>query len=298
MRLRLIPRRDILIQGAGLAASAGCGMAQASPPTLTAGDVVGRIKANVGIPWREQTVDRIIAGNPDTAVKGIATTMMATLPVLRRAAAAGLNLVITHEPTFYSHLDEIDPIKDDPVYLYKADFLRKNDMVSFRFHDHWHGHRPDGIAFGMARELGWQDRADPQNPRLFRLSPTPLSQLAREIQARLKIRTLRVVGDPKLSVSRVMASWGYVGQFPGITLLARPDVDLLIGGEAREWELVEYAQDAIEAGKRKALILMGHVVSEQAGMKYCAEWLKSFLPNTPIQFVPAEEPFWRPDDRA
>jgi hypothetical protein len=57
---------------------------------------------------------------------------------------------------------------------------------------------------------------------------------------------------------------------------------------------VEYAQDIITAGKKKALILLGHVVSEQSGMKYCAEWLRSFVTELPIEFVAAPEPFWSP----
>ena len=77
--------------------------ARAQP--LTARQVIDRIKANVGVPWTEPTVDTIKAGDPETPVKGIALTMMATLDVLQRAAAAGQNLVITHEPTFYDHLD-------------------------------------------------------------------------------------------------------------------------------------------------------------------------------------------------
>ena len=64
-----------------------------------------RIKAQVGVPWREQTVDTIKAGDPETPVTGIATTVMATYDVLERAAASGHNLIITHEPTFYSHQD-------------------------------------------------------------------------------------------------------------------------------------------------------------------------------------------------
>ena len=43
----------------------------------------------------------------------------------------------------------------------------------------------------------------------------------------------------------------------------------------REWELVEYVTDSITAGNKKAPILLGHVVSEQGGMIYCADWLKS-----------------------
>jgi putative NIF3 family GTP cyclohydrolase 1 type 2 len=289
-----VPRRAFMLAGAGLAA-ADLAAPQGAAGALTAGQVIERIKKNVGIPWRPETVDNVIAGSPDTPVKGIAATMMATLDVIRRAAASGKNLVITHEPTFYSHQDKTDELTQDATYQFKADFIRQHGLVVFHFHDHWHGRRPDGIATGMARELGWEKSADPRNPRLFVFPGTPLARFAREIQSRLKIRTMRVVGDPKLPVKRVVASWGYLSQMPGIPLLARPDVDVLIVGETREWELVEYAQDAVAAGNKKGLIVLGHVVSEQAGMKYCAEWLRSFISEVPIEFIPAAEPFWSTD---
>ena len=103
-------------------------------------------------------------------------------------------------------------------------------MVSFHFHDHWHGHRPDGIATGMLRELGWEKNVDSQNPRLFTFPGISLARLAKEMESRLKIRTMRVLGDPDLRVNRAMASWGYVSQFPGIPFFARPDIDVLIVG--------------------------------------------------------------------
>ena len=280
-------RRAFVLGGAGLVAAASGG-------AITAAQVIDRIKKNVGVPWRGETVDNVIAGNPDTPVTGIATTMMSTLEVIERAAAAGKNLVITHEPTFYLHQDRTEPLAGGATYQFKADFMRRHGMVVFRFHDHWHAHRPDGIAFGMARELGWESNADPADLRLFTFPGTPLGRFAKEIASRLKIRTMRVVGDPELQVRRAIANWGYVSQERGIDMLARPDVDVLIGGEAREWEVVEYAQDIIATGKKKALILLGHVVSEQSGMKYCAEWLRSFVTEVPVEFVAAPEPFWSP----
>ena len=287
-------RRAFLLASMGLAA-ARIARPQAAQ-TLTAGQVIDRIKANVGIPWRAQTVDNIIAGAAETPVKGIATTMMATLDVVRRAAASGRNMVITHESTFFSHQDRAEELLQDPTYQFKLDFLNKNNMIVFHFHDHWHGRRPDGIATGMIRELGWEKNADAQNPRMFTFPGTPLARFAKEMETKLKIRTMRVVGDPELPVKRVITSWGYVGQTPGIPFFAQPDVDVLVVGETREWELVEYAQDTIASGKKKGLIVLGHVVSEQAGMKYCAEWLKGFIKEVPIEFIAAAEPFWRPDD--
>ncbi len=284
-------RRTFLIGSMGLAATT-----LASAQTISAGQVIERIKTQVGIPWRAQTVDNIIAGTAETQVKGIATTMMATLDVVQRAAAAGKNMVITHESTFFSHQDRIDQLQQDATYKFKLDFLNKNNMVVFHFHDHWHGLKPvDGVATGMIRELGWEKNNDPQNFRQFTFPGIPLAKLAKEMQRKLKIHTMRVVGNPHLSVKRVMASWGNCSLMPGIPFLSRPEVDVLVIGETHEWELVEYAQDMIASGQKKALIVLGHVVSEQSGMKYCAEWLKGFVKEVPIEFVAAAEPFWRPD---
>ena len=285
-------RRTFLMATLGLAAPSLIRPVRSSQP-FTVGQVIDRIKTNVGIPWREQTVDNLIAGTPDLPVKGIASTMMATLDVLQRAAAKGLNLVITHEPTYYSHQDRIEPVQQDALYQLKHDFIQQQGMAVFHFHDHWHGRKPDGIATGMIRELGWEKNNDPQNPRLFTFPETPLARFAQGIATKLTIKTMRVIGNPQLPVRRVMASWGNVSLMPGIPFLAQADVLLI--GETHEWELVEYVQDAVTSGQQKALIIMGHLVSEQAGMKYCAEWLKEFIPEVPVDFIASAEPYWRPD---
>src|SRR5260370_27956699 len=106
---------------------------------------------------------------------------------------------------------------------------------------------------------------------------------------------MRVVGDPAMRVGRVAASWGNVSLNPGIPLLSQSGVDVLVLGETHEWELVEYAQDMLTSGKKKALIILGHVVSEQAGMKYCAAWLRTFITEVPVEFMAAREPYLRPD---
>jgi hypothetical protein len=97
---------------------------------LTAREVVARIQQQVGVPWQSDTVDTFKAGNPDSPVSGIAVTMMATLDVLQRAAAAGDNLIITHEPTFFDHLDISDQLPEkegDPV-LERVDIMDKKAL--------------------------------------------------------------------------------------------------------------------------------------------------------------------------
>jgi len=48
----------------------------------------------------------------------------------------------------------------------------------------------------------------------------------------------------------------------------------------------------VSEGRKKALIVIGHIPSEQPGMEECARWLKGFVKDVPVEFVPAKQPFW------
>lgn len=263
---------------------------------LTCRQVIERIQKNVGVPWKEPTIDTFKAGNPDSPVIGIATTMMSTLDVLQRAADAKCNLIISHEPTFYGHLDKTEDLEasGDPVYAAKSALIKKHGLVVWRFHDHWHMRRPDGILTGMARALGWEKLQSAEDPQRFVLPATTVGSLASNLKKRLDIRTVRVVGDPDLRVTKAALSPGFGGFAAHLKQLQSDDVEVLVIGETHEWETVEYVADAVAAKKRKALIVLGHVPSEQAGMEECARWLKTFVSEVPIRFVPTAEPFWAP----
>ncbi len=280
------------------AASAAISIAQersaSSLSRVTAQQVIDRIKSHVGVPWNSETVDTFKAGNPSTPVTGIAVTMMATMDVLQRAAAAGDNLIITHEPTFYSHLDKPDdlPLKEkDPVLAEKRAFIEQHHLIVWRFHDHWHRRSPDGIEAGVVHDLAWEKYQDPANPYLFSIPETTIAELAGYLKLKLAIADLRVVGNRQRRVTRVALSPGAAGFARETRALEQPDVQVLILGETREWETVEYVADAISEGKQKALIVLSHVPSEQPGMEECARWLKTFVTEVPVQFVPAADPF-------
>lgn len=262
----------------------------------TARQIIESIQKNVGVPWTTPTVDTFKAGNPDEPVTGIAVTMMATLDVLQRAAAAGCNLVITHEPTFYSHLDTLTQLEEqhDAVLAAKQKFIRDHHLVVWRFHDHWHARKPDGIQLGMTRALGWEKFQSPDNQHLFTLPETTLDNLAAEIKRKLDVRVLRVVGDPKLKVTKAAFLPGAAGSERQIQMLERDDVEALLIGEVPEWETIEYVADAATEHKHKALILIGHIKSEQAGMEECTRWLKTFITEVPIRFVATPELYWQP----
>jgi putative NIF3 family GTP cyclohydrolase 1 type 2 len=167
-------------------------------------------------------------------------------------------------------------------------------MVVFRFHDHWHRTQPDGIHTGMLRKLGWEPFQIAPEEMVFKLPEQSVRALAAALEAHFETSTVRVVGAPDMTISLVGMAVGSPGSQAQIRMLRRDDVEVLITGETHEWETVEWTRDAIVQGRRKALILLGHADSEEAGMEYCAEWLRTFISEMPIEFIPAENPLWSP----
>lgn len=274
------------------------GGATAQERRITAREVVAEIQKRVGVEWQKETVDTFKAGDPDTAVTGIAVTMMATMDVLQRASAKGLNFVITHEPTFYAHLDTPEGmLESDPVWAEKRAFIEKHGMVVWRFHDHWHMRKPDGIEAGMVRSLGWEKFQRSENQYLFVMPETTVKKLAEEVANKLDSPVVRVVGKPEMKVTKVGFSPGAAGFERETHALERDDVQVLLVGETREWETVEYAADAVTQGRDKALIVIGHVPSEQGGMEECTRWLTGFVKKVPVEFVATKEPFWTASEK-
>lgn len=257
----------------------------------TAREVVERIKANVGCEWSDETVDTFKAGDPDAPVAGVATTFLATLEVLRQAARDGLNLVITHEPTFYHHHDETSRLTGDAVLAAKQAFMEERGLVVWRFHDHWHRRSPDGILQGVVEALGWERHQREGDEACFDLPETTLGELAATMAAKLASRAPRVVGDPAMRLTSVALIPGAAPSTMHFQVLQREDVEVLAVGESREWETVEYVRDAIALGGKKALVALGHAASEEPGMRLLARWLTGFVAEVPVRFVPAGDPF-------
>lgn len=298
-----ISRRDFAALAAAAAVAPFAGAANVRAATMTAADVIERIKKNIGVEWKPDSVDSLKAGDPSANVAGIVTTSMATLAVLQQAVKARANLVITAQPTFYSRADVPSPpvgrgtpppvAAPDRVFAAKNDFIAKNRLMVFRLSEHWRVRQPDPLAQGIVAALGWSKYASASDPRRVDVPARSLDALASRVKNALRSRGgVRVMGDPQTVVRRI-------GLLPGTTPIQAalgmlPGVDVIIAGEVREWESVEYVRDKIFAGEKKGLILVGRVVSEEPGMEVCANWLKTFVPEVPIRHISAGDPYWRP----
>ena len=142
----------------------------------------------------------------------------------------------------------------------------------------------------MADRRGrWLDAVRVANrPRLYVLPATTLGALAADIARTLGDHAIRIAGDPAMKVSRVALGPGY--GMPPLTA----GVDVSVGGEiAESGGNTEYVLDAVAAGQPQGMIMLGHMMSEDHGMREVADWLKTFLTDLPIAFIPAGEPFSR-----
>lgn len=261
---------------------------------MTVGEVIATLKAAVpDMPEHgplDGSNDTLKAGSEETEVTGIVTTFLATAEVVEKTAVLGANLIITHEPTFYHHEDNVTTFPDDAVIKQKATSLEAHNISIFRYHDFWHMHRPDGIYTGVVRQTGWQALLERDSQHVFVLPPTPLKDVVDQVKESFNVKTVQVVGDEDDLCERVglfVGSPGSDWQLPSIT---KDRLDLLICGEVAEWELTEYVRDARFYGRKLALIIFGHQPSEEAGMAYLAEWLELQLSGVPITHVPSSYP--------
>ena len=284
---------------------------------LTASLLLERIVKNVGIPWQSQRADGfedgIHMGRPDTVVTGIATTFTPTVDVLRRAVSSGKNAIVCRETPFYSrgeraplfHRNGPAPAKElldnDPTASAKREFIESNHLVIIRLFDNWDARKTDAQLRGLAMALEWNRyhlsrKGGPGVYRLgneyFSLPKTSLGELVKQIQSRLHLRAPRVIGDPQAAVSKAALTHGFLLVADLQRVMREPGVDVVVAGEPVEWEASEYFEDLIEAKMSKGLILLGNEASEEPGSSEVANWLKTFVTEVPVEWLPAGEPFW------
>jgi putative NIF3 family GTP cyclohydrolase 1 type 2 len=253
---------------------------------ISASQVIELIKGKVTCTWSANTVDTFKSGNPKDAVTGIAVCMFADMKALRLAVADKCNLMIVHEPTFYSHQDETKSLANDPVYQDKLKYINDHHLIIWRFHDHIHKTDPDGIYVGVVEKLGWEKNKVDKSLAHFKFEKVRLSDFILQLKAIFPGSSFRVVGNPEMFVANVALSLGAPGFSTHLKLLQEENTDLLVAGESPEWETYQYVYDGQLQGKNKAVIFLGHTNSEEAGMEYCARWLKGFIPaGIPIQYI-------------
>ncbi|MGN6711606.1 Nif3-like dinuclear metal center hexameric protein [Anaerocolumna jejuensis] len=250
----------------------------------------------------DKTCDQLITGSYHTEVTKIVTSFMATVEVIQKAIDIGANLIITHEPTWFTGRDTTDWLQNDPVYLEKKELIEKHNIAIWRFHDYMHMGKEDGIYRGYELEFDWA-KYKIHNPDAFshfgacyQIPKTTLKELCGYFKDKLNMEIIQIVGNPQMSVERagVLVGGGSLGlgieELP-MKLMNENQLDLLICGDITEWTISAYVRDAAAMGMNKGMLVLGHERSEEMGMKHLGSWMKDVVKGIDVIFIDAGEPF-------
>ena len=254
--------------------------------------------------------DNFKSGDPEAECTGIVTALAPNIHVIRETIKLGANLLIVHEPTFYTSDDEPGWFEDfdNEVYEEKKKLIDEHGITIWRDHDHMHMHHPDSIFTGVLKYMNWEEKAEVDlDTGLFahwivRFEPMTLRELCGDIIEKIGLNGLRYIGDPEAVVSS-LAIVGHLYPMPvkrkdgseteysvKVIETLEKKADVILPGEVIDWTTLSYVRDAVDLGKAKAVINIGHFNWEELGMKYYRDWLPELIGHeVPVTYVPSED---------
>lgn len=237
----------------------------------------------------ENTVDELLFGDENQEVHKIATTFNASIAVINKAIEEGVQLLISHEGIYYSHRGQPEGLDEHDVYKQKHALITSNHLALFRYHDYIHLCFPDPITAGLVEQLQWHAGTvehQPYSAVVTLANEDTVKNIAAHIKDKLKLDFVRVTGQLETPVKKVGILVGFRGGAANaLPLIHQYDLELLIVGEAQEWETAEYIADCQALGLNKAMITIGHMPSEAYGMKQLADKLEQYFPEVSVLFI-------------
>jgi putative NIF3 family GTP cyclohydrolase 1 type 2 len=263
---------------------------------LTAGDIQTYLRSLIDV--EEPSVDRFIIGDPDTEVKKIGTAWMPYWRVLKEADRTGVNVMVVHEPTFYTHLDleaekwdYLDapaPARDQYMILRdrKKKWIEEKGMVIIRCHDVLDKVPGWGIPYAFGQGLGFRNEQIIRSKtfyNVYQIEPKPAGEVAKEMAERLK-----AVGQPGVAfygykdyrVKTVGLGTGCICNPLDYSEL-EPDLFIGIDDTIRTWVQTAWAEDS-----GRPLIVVNHGTSEEFGVRSLNKHLKEHYKDHEVIHFP------------
>jgi len=234
------------------------------------------------VDW-DHTPDGFKFGDPETPVTGIAVGWQSLRSALEAAHDKGCNLFVTHEPTFYSHMDDDAATNESPPACSKRAFLERTGMVVYRCHDVWDVYPKIGVLDAWAEFLGLGEPL--ARDRFHSVHSVPVTaawELVQRIAARVKPlgeQSVRFIGTKWQMVSRLAVGTGAITRVREMVDLGA-DAVLATDDGVTIWRDGAYLADL-----GVPLLLVNHMTAEAPGLRNLAEYLQAQFPDVPVEFV-------------
>jgi putative NIF3 family GTP cyclohydrolase 1 type 2 len=236
---------------------------------------------------RDNTVDKIIVGDPDKEVGTAVVTWISSFAAVRAAVDRGVDALITHEPTFYSHRNEMDAINDSDISRQKKSFLDQSGLVILRCHDAWDRWPDIGIPWAWARFLGLDGEpvafGSGRAQHRYDIPPVTVDELAHRVAlktAEIGEPSVQVVGKSARQVSKIGIGTGCICSVPEYMSMGC-DVGVLCDDGASYWSRVQPAEDM-----GFPVIRVNHGTSEEPGMVTLTQYINDDVPGVAAEHLP------------
>ena len=213
----------------------------------------------------ETTVDRIIIGDPDAPVDRVAVCWQSYWETLKNANAMGIRVVVTHEPTFYTHYDlrETNQPYPDQTAI-KKKWIEDNRMTVIRCHDALDKAAEFGIPFAFGRGLGLNKIIRSQQfYNVYEIQPAKALDVAKSLAGKLRaVNQLGIAfyGDKDRIIKTIGVGTG-CGCNPREFSRMAPDLFIAIDDSIRTWTETSYSKDT-----GVPLVVINHGASEEFGV--------------------------------
>ncbi|MCD6301928.1 MAG: Nif3-like dinuclear metal center hexameric protein [Anaerolineae bacterium] len=235
------------------------------------------------VAWDNGTCDGFKYGDPDTMVTGIAVAWQSQLSALKEARACGCNLFVTHEPTFYAHMDDDQALLASEPAVTKQKFLDDAGMVVYRCHDVWDVIEGEGVIDRwVARlELGPVVAGDRYH-RVIEVPTVTAWELASQIGQRVSAldeQTVAFIGERSTMVHRLGVGTGAITDVRKMVDMGADAVLVTDDGVLLWREGAWLADLGIPA------MVVNHTTAEIPGLLGLEEHLRRTFDGVPVHFV-------------
>lgn len=230
----------------------------------------------------EKTVDQFIIGDPNKDVKSVLVTLYGDYEAVKYAVDNNFDMLITHEPVFGIHANELKTIDtlDTGSVRYrnltsKKKYIEDSGLVILRIHDVWDRMPEIGMLPSFLKLIGI-DAIPVKTGRggiqgRFDISPVKLDDLARRIAektASIGEPYVHVIGDGDKLVSKIGITIGCGGTVYHFVEMGC-DVSVITDDGTCFWSDLKYAKDYDHC-----VIYINHGTSEEPGMVTMTRYLK------------------------
>jgi len=233
----------------------------------------------------EETVDRVIVGDPEKEAARCAVTWIPSFNAIRTAVELGVDLLVCHEPTFWDHRD--DRPENNPRSAEKLRYIEENDLVILRNHDCWDRWPDIGIPWAWGKFLdfegppaefgadGYQHRHD--------IEPVALDEFASRVAAKcteIGEPMVQVTGDGSQMVSKIGVGTG-CGCSIDAYLEMGCDCSIVCDDGSCYWSVIQMSQDL-----GHAVVRVNHGTSEEPGMVTLTRYINENLDGIAAELIP------------